>query len=152
MHAAPLRLNRIEGLAFEVEMALAKCCRVCPPSRPRELVDILKLFRERKVSAAPKGFALRTRLSEDFGRATKRTRREAVQHRGCAPRKKGSRWRIYFQRHGAGAGAAPYVASGGSGVTGRSSEFWGDMFVKNFADRKGHDHLARFLKKPPDFC
>lgn len=44
MHAARLRLNRIEGLAFEVETALAKCCETCPPSRRRELIGILRYF------------------------------------------------------------------------------------------------------------
>jgi hypothetical protein len=44
MHAARKRLNRIEGLAFEVEMALAKCCEVVPPKSRRELIDILRYF------------------------------------------------------------------------------------------------------------
>lgn len=48
MHAARKRLNRIEGLAFEVETALAKCCQVCPPSRRHELVNILKYFASAK--------------------------------------------------------------------------------------------------------
>jgi hypothetical protein len=50
MHAARKRLNRIEGLAFEVETALAKCVRVCPRSRRRELVDILKYFASARFS------------------------------------------------------------------------------------------------------
>jgi hypothetical protein len=51
MHAARKRLNCIEGLAFEVETALAKCCQVCPPSdAPRARRD-LKILRERTISA-----------------------------------------------------------------------------------------------------
>ena len=52
MHAARLRLNRIEGLAFEVETALAKCCQVCPPSMRRELVGILKYSASAKFPLA----------------------------------------------------------------------------------------------------
>ena len=48
MHAARKRLNRIEGLAFEVEMALAKCCEVVPPKSRRELIDILRYFASKK--------------------------------------------------------------------------------------------------------
>jgi hypothetical protein len=48
MHAARKRLNRIEGLAFEVETALAKCCRVVPPKSRRELIGILRYFASKK--------------------------------------------------------------------------------------------------------
>lgn len=44
MHAARKRLNRIEGLAFEVETALARCCEVVPPKSRRELIGILRYF------------------------------------------------------------------------------------------------------------
>jgi hypothetical protein len=42
LRATTRRLNRIEGLAFEVQLELEKCCRVCPSKHRRELVSILK--------------------------------------------------------------------------------------------------------------